>query len=179
VHILSTSKYRSIGGNESSESTIRFCKYKILRHVESVVRRESRDRPPAVEAPPSDCGPEAAKARRDALSPTERERVERTVSDLLGLLGRAHTMAVLKEFAFAGEPLRFSELEERLGTPPNTLSERLKELTEAGLLTRRAYDEVPPRVEYETTPKARALFPAFGHFYRWAEDHDLDSGVER
>lgn len=143
------------------------------------VEREPTDPSPTLDEPPTDRGPEAAKARRDALSPAERERVERTVSDLLELLGRAHAMAVLKEFAFAGEPRRFSELEDRLGTPPNTLSQRLRELTEAGLLTRRAYDEAPPRVEYETTAKARALFPAFGHFYRWAEHHSLEPGTER
>lgn len=123
-------------------------------------------------------GREAAKARRDALSPEERERVERTVVDLLDLLGKAHTMAVLKAFAFSEEPLRFSELEARLGVSPNTLSERLKELTAAGLLHRESYGEVPPRVEYEATEKARALFPAFGHFYRWAEEHRLDEDDE-
>jgi DNA-binding HxlR family transcriptional regulator len=144
------------------------------------VEHEPTDCSAAVDGPlASDRGPEAARARRDALEPAERERVERTVADLFELLGRAHAMAVLKEFAFAAEPLRFSELEERLGTPPNTLTERLKELTAAGLLTRRAYDEVPPRVEYETTAKARALFPAFGHFFRWAEDHSLASGTDR
>lgn len=121
-----------------------------------------------------DGGREAARARRDALSPAERDRVEQTVVDLLDLLGKAHTMAVLKTFAFSEEPLRFSELEARVGVAPNTLTERLKELTAAGLLHRESYDEVPPRVEYEATEKARALFPAFGHFYCWAETHRLD-----
>jgi DNA-binding HxlR family transcriptional regulator len=119
-------------------------------------------------------GREAARARQAALSPAERERVERTVADLLDLLGKAHTMAVLKAFAFDEGPLRFSELEARVGVAPNTLTERLKELTAAGLLSREAYNEVPPRVEYEATEKARALFPAFGHFYRWAEEHRID-----
>jgi DNA-binding HxlR family transcriptional regulator len=123
---------------------------------------------------PTNTDREAARARRAALSPAERERVERTVVDLLDLLGRAHAMAVLKEFAFAAEPLRFGELETRLGMSPNTLSERLKQLTAAGLLERRSYNEVPPRVEYEPTPRAESLFPAFGHLYRWAEDHRLD-----
>jgi DNA-binding HxlR family transcriptional regulator len=175
-----TSKHRSIESFEPSESRIRFRKYKSGRTVRAVVKRESTDcSSPLDEPPTTDRGPEAARARRDALPPAERERVERTVSDLFELLGRAHAMAVLKEFAFADEPLRFSELEDRLGTPPNTLTERLKELTGAGLLTRRAYDEVPPRVEYETTAAARALFPAFGHFYRWAEEHSLERETER
>lgn len=116
---------------------------------------------------------EEARDRRELLSSEERECVEQTVSELLDLLGKAHTMAVLREFAFTDEPLRFSGLEEQLGISPNTLSERLTELVEAGLLVRKSYDEIPPRVEYQPTPKAEALFPAFGHFHRWATEHDL------
>lgn len=123
-------------------------------------------------------GREAARARQAVLSPAERERVERTVADLLDLLGKAHTMTVLETFALAERPLRFSELEDRVGVAPNTLTERLKELTAAGVLRREAYNEVPPRVEYEATEKARTLFLAFGHFYRWAEDHRLDENDE-
>lgn len=118
-------------------------------------------------------GREAAIAARESLSSTERERVETTVSELLDLLGKAHTMAILRVFAFSTEPWRFTELEAELGIAPNTLSGRLKELVAAGLLVRRSYDEIPPRVEYEATERAADLFPAFGHFHRWARTHDL------
>ncbi|MDS0477340.1 helix-turn-helix domain-containing protein [Natrinema sp. 1APR25-10V2] len=117
---------------------------------------------------------ETARALRDRLEPDERERVERTVARLLDLLGKAHAMAILSTFAFADGPLRFSEIEERLEVPANTLTERLKELVAAGLLRREAYDEVPPRVEYEPTEKGRAAFPAFGHLHAWAIEHDLE-----
>lgn len=123
-------------------------------------------------------GRAAARERRESLSPDERERVEATVSGLLDLLGKAHTMAVLREFAFAEGSLRFSDLEDCLGVSPNTLSARLRELVDAGLLSRTAYDEMPPRVEYRATEKAEALFPAFGHFHRWATEYDLaDDGA--
>ena len=121
----------------------------------------------------ADRSPEEARRLRQSLEPGERERVERTVTELLDLLGRTHTMAVLSKFAFAGEPLRFSELETALEVPANTLSTRLQELTDAGLLSRTAYDEVPPRVEYEPTEKARAIFPVFGHLHKWAMSHEL------
>jgi len=116
---------------------------------------------------------EEATALRDSLDPAERERVRETVATLLDLLGKAHAMAVLSEFAFADEPLRFSDLEAELDVAPNTLSARLGDLTDAGLLERESYDESPPRVEYEPTQKARALFPVFGHLHRWAIDHEL------
>lgn len=116
---------------------------------------------------------EDAVAIRESFAPAERRRVERTVAALLDLLGKAHTMAILSEFAFAETPLRFGDLESALDIPPNTLSTRLKALTEAGLLDRRAYDELPPRVEYEPTAKAEALFPVFAHLHHWAVEHDL------
>ncbi|QKG93261.1 transcriptional regulator [Halorubrum sp. Atlit-8R] len=114
-----------------------------------------------------------ATALRESFAPEEQERIGRTVAELLDLLGKTHTMAVLSAFAFAEDSLRFSDLESELDAAPNTLSARLKELTEAGLLDREAYDEVPPRVEYTPTEKAESLFPAFAHLHHWAIEHEL------
>jgi DNA-binding HxlR family transcriptional regulator len=55
---------------------------------------------------------------------------------------------------------RFCELERSLqGISPRTLSLRLRALEEEGIVDRRTYPEVPPRVEYELTEKGRALLP--------------------
>lgn len=116
---------------------------------------------------------EEAVALRESFDAEEQDRVRRTVADLLDLLGKTHTMAVLSAFAFAEGPLRFSDLEAELAVAPNTLSTRLRDLTDAGLLDRRAYDEVPPRVEYTPTEKAESLFPVFAHLHHWAIEHDL------
>lgn len=120
---------------------------------------------------------EKARNLRKSLSPEQRKQVETTVEELLSLFGKAHSIAVLSEFAFADGPLRFSDLESSLNIAANTLSTRLRELTNAGLLVREEYNEVPPRVEYRPTPKAEQLFPAFGHFHIWAINHKLD-GVD-
>jgi DNA-binding HxlR family transcriptional regulator len=112
-------------------------------------------------------------ALRASLAPEERERVSRTVAELLDLLGKRHTLAVLSAFAFADGSLRFSDLEDDLDVAPNTLSTRLSELTDAGLLEREAYDEVPPRVEYTPTERAEALFPVFGRLHHWAIEYEL------
>ncbi|PSP84153.1 transcriptional regulator, partial [Halobacteriales archaeon QH_8_68_33] len=50
---------------------------------------------------------------------------------------------------------------------------RLQDLTEAGLLDREAYDEVPPRVEYTPSKKAEPLFPVFAHLHHWAIEYEL------
>lgn len=53
---------------------------------------------------------------------------------------------------------RFSELERSLvGISPKTLSERLSALEREGVLHRRTYAEVPPKVEYSLTEKGQAL----------------------
>jgi DNA-binding HxlR family transcriptional regulator len=53
---------------------------------------------------------------------------------------------------------RFNELRELMGhVSPKTLSQRLKELEEIQLVERRAFMEIPPRVEYHLTEKGQAL----------------------
>jgi DNA-binding HxlR family transcriptional regulator len=60
----------------------------------------------------------------------------------------------------AARDARFCELERSLGgISPRTLSLRLRELEGYGILERRTYAEVPPRVEYALTDKGRALTP--------------------
>ncbi|WP_267642173.1 winged helix-turn-helix transcriptional regulator [Haloarchaeobius amylolyticus] len=115
-----------------------------------------------------------AREQRANASASELEAIDRRVTELLDLLGKAHTMAILREFALGDDAYRFSELEDRLEVSPTTLSNRLGELTEAGLLTRRSYDEIPPRVEYRTTETADALDPMFEHLHRWAASHELE-----
>jgi DNA-binding HxlR family transcriptional regulator len=90
----------------------------------------------------------------------------------MDLLGKAHALAILYYVTRREQrPWRFTELQEELGVSPNTLSNRLAELTEAGLLERHSYDEIPPRVEYEATTKARELDPIFRDLYQWADRH--------
>src|SRR5919202_4957991 len=68
------------------------------------------------------------------------------------------TILVIRDLA-AGRS-RFCELERSLaGISPRTLSLRLRALEEHGIVERRTYPEVPPRVEYELTDKGRALVP--------------------
>jgi DNA-binding HxlR family transcriptional regulator len=68
------------------------------------------------------------------------------------------TILVIRDLA-AGHS-RFCELERSLeGISPRTLSLRLRALEEEGMVERRTFPEVPPRVEYSLTAKGRALLP--------------------
>lgn len=68
------------------------------------------------------------------------------------------TLLVLRDLANGAQ--RFCELERSLaGISPRTLSLRLKVLEDRGIVIRKTYAEVPPRVEYVLTDKGRAFVP--------------------
>lgn len=68
-------------------------------------------------------------------------------------------------------PMRYGELEDRLNaTSSSLLSERLEELTDEGILERRSFDEIPPRVEYSLTPRGRELETRIQPLLEWAAD---------
>jgi DNA-binding HxlR family transcriptional regulator len=72
------------------------------------------------------------------------------------LLGRRYALAIV--YASRTGATRFNEFKQVLGpVPPTTLSARLDELAEAGVLTRRVIDSRPPRTEYTLTHKGRCL----------------------
>jgi DNA-binding HxlR family transcriptional regulator len=68
------------------------------------------------------------------------------------------TLLLIRDLAEGSQ--RFCELERSLdGISPRTLSLRLRALEENGIVERRTYPEVPPRVEYALTEKGQALVP--------------------
>ena len=68
------------------------------------------------------------------------------------------TLLIIRDLADSS--LRFCEIERSLaGISPRTLSLRLRALEEQGIVERRTFPEVPPRVEYALTDKGKALVP--------------------
>jgi DNA-binding HxlR family transcriptional regulator len=87
-----------------------------------------------------------------------RERIECPVQATARIVSGKWTLLVLRDLA--GGACRFGELERSLtGISPRTLSQRLRMLEEEGVIERRQYAEMPPRVDYRLTPKGRALVP--------------------
>ncbi len=69
-------------------------------------------------------------------------------------------------------PRRFTELKEPLrAITPKVLTQTLRAMERDGLVTRAAYDENPPRVEYELTPLGRSLLPLLEAARAWSRDH--------
>lgn len=64
---------------------------------------------------------------------------------------------------------RFNELQRALGPVTHrTLSRTLKEMEEDGLVLRRDYAEIPPRVDYRLTALGRSLRPVLDAMEQWA-----------
>jgi DNA-binding HxlR family transcriptional regulator len=87
----------------------------------------------------------------------------------LDLVGDKWTLLIVRDLA-AG-PQRFVELQRRLpGISTEQLRSRLNRMVADGLLTRQRYREVPPRVDYELTVRARDLMPVLGALARWGQE---------
>jgi DNA-binding HxlR family transcriptional regulator len=84
----------------------------------------------------------------------------------LDLVGDKWTLLIVRDLA-AG-PRRFVELQRVLpGISTEQLRSRLNRMVADGMLTRKRYREVPPRVDYELTDRARELMPVLGELARW------------
>jgi DNA-binding HxlR family transcriptional regulator len=91
----------------------------------------------------------------------------RTVLDRIG--DKWSTLVVL---ILLDGPQRFSQLRTRVGgVAPKVLTETLRRLERDGILTRTAYPEIPPRVEYELTPLGLSLEPPIRAVTTWAEQN--------
>ncbi len=92
-------------------------------------------------------------------------RVE--VRNALGVLTGKWKLEIL--FLLGQRLHRFGELRRAIpGITQHMLTMTLRELEQDGLINRTVYPEVPPRVEYKMTAKARRLTPVFDAILRWA-----------
>jgi DNA-binding HxlR family transcriptional regulator len=88
------------------------------------------------------------------------------------------TLLVIRDLADGCS--RFCELERSLeGISPRTLSLRLRALEEEGIVVRRTFPEVPPRVEYALTEKGQALAPLIEDMRRYGRDWLMDDCREQ
>jgi DNA-binding HxlR family transcriptional regulator len=95
------------------------------------------------------------------------------VRDVLARVGDKWTVLVIT--ALAPGPLRFTAVHEQVaGVSQRMLSQTLRLLTKDGLVTRTAYAEVPPRVEYALTPLGRSLSDAVDGIVHWVQEHQAE-----
>lgn len=67
---------------------------------------------------------------------------------------------------------RFGELKRSVGSvSQKVLTAQLRDMEESGLIERKIYAEVPPRVEYSLTELGLSLKPILDAMYSWGEDY--------
>jgi len=91
------------------------------------------------------------------------------VEAAFGMLEGRWKMLILFHL-FGGAVLRFSELERALpDISQKMLIQQLRQLEADGIVVRRVYPEVPPKVEYRLSDWGQALCPALDAILAWAE----------
>ena len=84
----------------------------------------------------------------------------------LAVVGHKWALLIIQELLDG--PCRFSQIKRSLvGANQKVLTDRLRELEAAGLITRTMYAEIPPRVEYTLTARGRSLRPAIEALRHW------------
>ncbi|MGR3279208.1 winged helix-turn-helix transcriptional regulator [Acaryochloris marina NIES-2412] len=89
--------------------------------------------------------------------------------DIAQLIGGKWKLIILQILIFQGTK-RFGELRKLInGVTQTMLTNQLRALERDGLVKRKAYPEVPPRVEYSATPRALDLKEMFHAMHAWWE----------
>ncbi|ANX12600.1 transcriptional regulator [Fictibacillus arsenicus] len=71
---------------------------------------------------------------------------------------------------YQGKTLRYNELKRRVdGITNMVLSQSLKEMENQGLVVRKQYMEIPPRVEYSLTKAGEDLIPSLESLAKWGK----------
>jgi len=90
------------------------------------------------------------------------------LTGVIDTLSRKYAMQLVSIIG-AHDSLRFAEVEDHLPeASPSTISKRLDEFEEAGLISRTQYDELPPRVEYSLTGDGAEVRTRLEPLLEWA-----------
>lgn len=88
----------------------------------------------------------------------------------LGLIGDRWKVIILRELMDGTK--RFGQLKKSIGTvTQKVLTANLRSMEESGLLTRKVYAEVPPKVEYTLTETGRSLKPVLDAMKSWGTEY--------
>ena len=87
---------------------------------------------------------------------------------LRNLITKRGTLEILIPLCCSTNPVRHKKFRETMkGISSKTLAYRLQELEKGGILERRSYNEIPPRVQYNLTPKGQELVESVIDLLQW------------
>ena len=97
------------------------------------------------------------------------------VETTLMLIGDKWKVLILRDLMDGTK--RFGELKKSIGTvSQKVLTAQLRDMEEKGLLSRKVYAEVPPRVEYTLTETGYSLKPVLDSMWAWGLDYKAKNG---
>ena len=97
------------------------------------------------------------------------------VETTLMLIGDKWKVLILRDLM--NGTMRFGELKKSIGTvSQKVLTAQLRDMEEKGLLTRKVYAEVPPRVEYTLTENGYSLKPVLDAMWAWGAEYKAKNG---
>ena len=97
------------------------------------------------------------------------------VETTLILIGDKWKVLILRDLMDGTK--RFGELKKSIGTvSQKVLTAQLRDMEEKGLLSRKVYAEVPPRVEYTLTETGYSLKPVLDAMWTWGADYKVKNG---
>ena len=89
-------------------------------------------------------------------------------SQLRKLITKRGTLEILIPLCCTTNPVRYLKFRKSMkGFSSKTLAIRLKELEKNGILSRKSYNEIPPRVEYTLTSKGQELIESIISLLQW------------
>ena len=89
------------------------------------------------------------------------------VQRVLTMLGKKYLMPIIR-LLLMNKVMRFNEILDKLKGSPKTITARLRELEKHGLIKRKQFNEIPPRVEYSLTEQGKDLEDIFERLANWA-----------
>jgi DNA-binding HxlR family transcriptional regulator len=96
------------------------------------------------------------------------QRLMLQTTKLRNLVTKRGTFEMLIPLCCTTNPVRYKQFRELMkGISSKTLARRLKELEKDGILERKAYNEIPPRVEYKMTKKGQELVESILNLVQW------------
>ena len=91
------------------------------------------------------------------------------VATLLVLVGTKWKVLIIRDLLTGTK--RFKELQRSVGCSQKVLTDNLRELETNGLVSRKIYAEVPPRVEYSMTKLGATLEPVLDAMAKWGTEY--------
>ena len=112
-----------------------------------------------------------AKSPSRAASGLYDDKTECPILHVFRCIGGKWKLPVLWHLA-EKDTMRYNELKRSVrGVTNMMLTKCLRELEDFGLVHRRQYNEIPPKVEYSLTERGKKLLPALEALYAWGREH--------